>query len=199
MTTGEKIAILRKRIGITQEQLAEQLNVTRQSVSRWEMDAAFPEIVKLVKLSKILESSVDFLLNEDMNDDLDNSTAVSIYDCYKFIRECGYFFLATSIDNRPKLRPMSWICSNDKALFIGTDKRKKVYTDMIHNPQIEIASYNLNSRLWIRINGKLTPESSNVVREEMKSMYPLINQEFIEKEEIFFAVFKLNVEKINIR
>lgn len=43
MTTGEKIAELRKKKGITQEQLSEMLNVSRQSVSRWEMDAVFPE------------------------------------------------------------------------------------------------------------------------------------------------------------
>lgn len=43
MTTGEKLALLRKKKGMTQEELAEALQVSRQSVSRWEMDAAFPE------------------------------------------------------------------------------------------------------------------------------------------------------------
>ncbi len=55
MTTGEKIAALRKEKGITQEALAESLKVSRQSVSRWEMDAAFPETEKLIKLSRLLE------------------------------------------------------------------------------------------------------------------------------------------------
>ena len=64
MTTGEKLAALRKRKGITQERLSEILGVSRQSVSRWEMDAAFPETEKLIKLSKLLECSFDFLLNE---------------------------------------------------------------------------------------------------------------------------------------
>ncbi len=63
MTTGEKIAALGKEKGITQEALAERLRVARQSVSRWEMDAAFPETEKLMKLSRILECSIDFLLN----------------------------------------------------------------------------------------------------------------------------------------
>ena len=43
MTTGEKLAALRKRKGITQDHLAEILKVSRQSVSRWELNAAFPE------------------------------------------------------------------------------------------------------------------------------------------------------------
>lgn len=58
MTTGEKIAALRKRKEITQEALAESLKVSRQSVSRWEMDAAFPETEKLIKLSKLLDCSI---------------------------------------------------------------------------------------------------------------------------------------------
>ena len=68
MTTGEKLAALRKRKGITQERLSEILGVSRQSVSRWEMDAAFPETEKLIKLSKLLECSVDFLLNEELTE-----------------------------------------------------------------------------------------------------------------------------------
>lgn len=52
MTTGEKLAALRREKGLTQEQLAEALNVSRQSVSRWEMDAAFPETDKLIRLSR---------------------------------------------------------------------------------------------------------------------------------------------------
>lgn len=67
MTTGEKLALLRKKKGITQEELSEMLNVSRQSVSRWELDAAFPETDKLIKLSKLFECSIDFLLNEDID------------------------------------------------------------------------------------------------------------------------------------
>lgn len=66
MTMGEKLAALRKKKGITQEKLAELLKVSRQSVSRWEMDAAFPETEKLIRLSRLLECSIDFLLDEDM-------------------------------------------------------------------------------------------------------------------------------------
>lgn len=44
MTMGEKLAILRKRKNITQEQLSEILNVSRQSVSRWEMELIYPMI-----------------------------------------------------------------------------------------------------------------------------------------------------------
>ena len=68
MTTGEKLALLRKKKGMTQEELSEALQVSRQSVSRWEMDAAFPETDKLIKLSRLFDCSIDFLLNESIQE-----------------------------------------------------------------------------------------------------------------------------------
>lgn len=198
MTTGEKIAALRKKKGLTQEQLSEMLKLSRQSVSRWEMDVAFPETEKLIKLSKILECSIDFLLNDAMQDEEMQALSISVNDCYQFIRECSYFFLATAVDNKPKLRPMGMIYSNDSALFIATDKRKNVYADIINNSQVELAAYNLNTRKWIRISGKMKVESSSKIQEEMISMYPMIKQEYIDKDQIYLVIFKLLIENMNI-
>lgn len=64
MTTGEKIARLRKEHGLTQEQLAEKMEVSRQSVSKWESDLAFPETEKLIALSMLFGCSTDHLLKE---------------------------------------------------------------------------------------------------------------------------------------
>lgn len=63
MTTGEKITKCRKEKGMTQEQLAETLKVTRQAVSRWEGDLAFPETDTLMKMSRLFGVSCDYLLN----------------------------------------------------------------------------------------------------------------------------------------
>ena len=65
MTTGEKIAGLRKENNYTQEQLADILGVSRQSVSKWESDAAYPETEKLVKMGRLFGCSMDYLLNEE--------------------------------------------------------------------------------------------------------------------------------------
>ncbi|MDE6691701.1 MAG: helix-turn-helix domain-containing protein, partial [Clostridia bacterium] len=62
MTTGEKITEGRKKLGLTQQQFADELNVTRQAVSRWESDLAFPETDKLIKLSEMFGCSTDYLL-----------------------------------------------------------------------------------------------------------------------------------------
>lgn len=198
MTTGEKLAALRKRKGITQEQLSEILKVSRQSVSRWEMDAAFPETEKLIKLSRLLDCSIDFLLNTGRQEYGENTAEVSANDCFQFIRECGYFFLATSHDDIPRLRPMGMIYSDGNALFVATDKRKTVYSELTANPCVELASYNLNTRKWIRISGRMEMESSGKIREDMLALYPMITQEYVGQDEIFFVIFKLFINGIHI-
>lgn len=69
MTTGEKIAFQRKKIGMTQQQFADRLGVSRQAVSRWEGDLAFPETETLLKMSDMFGCTVDYLLryNDDGN------------------------------------------------------------------------------------------------------------------------------------
>ena len=62
MTTGEKIAEERKKLGLTQQQFADRLNVTRQAVSRWESDYAFPETDSLIAMSGLFGCSIDYLI-----------------------------------------------------------------------------------------------------------------------------------------
>lgn len=200
MTTGEKLAALRKKKGITQEQLAEILQVSRQSVSRWEMDAAFPETEKLIKLGKLLECSIDFLLNEELEDagERKRQEEISPESAMRFIRECGYFFLATSAEGRPRLRPMGIIYADARALYLVTDKRKSVYEDLTKNPLVELASYNLYTRQWIRISGRVRAEASREIQEAMLDMYPMIRQEYIHQDEMFFVIFRLDAEAVSI-
>ena len=68
MTLGEKLSKLRKEYNYTQEQLADILGVSRQSISKWESDIAYPETEKLIELGKLYECSMDFLLKEDVNE-----------------------------------------------------------------------------------------------------------------------------------
>ena len=70
MTLGEKIYEKRKARGLTQDALAEKLGVSPQAVSKWENDATCPDIALLPKLAKILETSVDDLLNEEQTPDV---------------------------------------------------------------------------------------------------------------------------------
>ena len=61
MTIGERIANLRKDAGYSQEYVAESLGVSRQAVSKWEKDLSSPDTENLIKLSELLNTSVQFL------------------------------------------------------------------------------------------------------------------------------------------
>ncbi len=64
MTFGEKLSRLRKENNYTQEQLAEILEVSRQAVSKWEQDIAYPETDKLVRIGNLFGCSMDYLLKD---------------------------------------------------------------------------------------------------------------------------------------
>lgn len=66
MILADKIIELRKKQGWSQEELAEMVNVSRQSVSKWEGAQSIPEMDKIIKLSEIFSVSTDFLLKEDI-------------------------------------------------------------------------------------------------------------------------------------
>lgn len=73
MKIGKKIAEARKKKNLTQEQLAELMAVTRQTVSRWELNLAYPEMEKVVKLASLLKVSCDYLLNDDYESPTDGA------------------------------------------------------------------------------------------------------------------------------
>ena len=68
MSFGKNLQYLRQLSGnMTQEQLAEKLNVSRQTVSKWEMDAANPEMDKALEICKVFNCSLDNLFREEMD------------------------------------------------------------------------------------------------------------------------------------
>ena len=76
MTLGEKLAKARKEKNITQEQLADHLGVSRQSISKWESDVAYPETDKLIRMSALFDCSLDYLLKETITEKEERSETV---------------------------------------------------------------------------------------------------------------------------
>lgn len=68
MTFGEKLQALRKAKAMSQEDLAEKLLVSRQTISRWEGDQALPDLSNIIALSKVFNVSIDYLVGTDMNE-----------------------------------------------------------------------------------------------------------------------------------
>ena len=71
MKLSDKIVGLRKSRGMSQETLAEHLNVSRQAVSRWEMGTAMPDATNILRLSKLFHVTADYLLDDEYQSDSD--------------------------------------------------------------------------------------------------------------------------------
>lgn len=67
MNLGEKIVSLRKKNNLSQEELAEKVGVTRQTISKWELEETTPDINQAKKLSKLFNISLDELTNNDIS------------------------------------------------------------------------------------------------------------------------------------
>ena len=78
MSFGQNLQLLRKMRNMTQEELAERMDVSRQTVSKWELDAIFPEVPKITELCSLFSCTMDQLVREDMN---------VLDDAYSDIRE----------------------------------------------------------------------------------------------------------------
>jgi len=77
MTVGEKIHVLRKQSGMSQEQLAEKITVSRQAISKWELGESLPDIDNIVQISKIFDVSTDYLLKQ----------GASVYTTSEYVNE----------------------------------------------------------------------------------------------------------------
>ena len=65
MTFGEKLKEARKEAGLSQEQFAQKLSVSRSAVAKWESDRGMPDVNNLKTMAQLLDVSVDYLLDED--------------------------------------------------------------------------------------------------------------------------------------
>ena len=80
MILADKIIMLRKKKGWSQEELAYKMNVSRQAVSKWESDQSIPDIEKIVQLSELFGVTTDYLLKgeTEQKEELENVSEVSV-------------------------------------------------------------------------------------------------------------------------
>jgi transcriptional regulator with XRE-family HTH domain len=69
MTLGEKIQICRKSKGVSQEEMASAIGVSRQALSKWECNTSFPDIDKIITLSNYFSVTTDYLLKDEYSED----------------------------------------------------------------------------------------------------------------------------------
>ena len=123
-TFSEKLLELRRQKGMSQEQLADSLGVTRQSVSKWESGTAVPELPKLIALSDLFSVSVDYLVKDclEVPESPTPEASSSTAKLEKQVDEISRLFRAWTWESKTKLfgLPLVSVCLS-------------FYPHMIHN------------------------------------------------------------------
>lgn len=126
MTTAEKLVRLRKEKGLSQLQLAEEINVSRQAISRWEVGLAVPSREKLRALSELYNVSVDYLLSDKTEDEAkekpSNHLRVGLIACVVVILliVVGVMLLHLHNTNKPQNEvPISEMETEEDVVFSG--------------------------------------------------------------------------------
>jgi uncharacterized pyridoxamine 5'-phosphate oxidase family protein len=94
----------------------------------------------------------------------------NMQEVYDFLKECGTYYLATSEDGQPRVRPFGTIDIFDGRLTIQTGKSKEVSKQMIANPKVEICAFAGDK--WLRVAGEAVDEPRIEAQEHMLEAYP---------------------------
>lgn len=106
MTIGEQIQTIRISKGMTQEYLAELLDVSRQSISKWELGQSIPDVEKIIRMSEVFQVSTDTLLLRKEEDILKNTNPLHLGCIYLVVKDfeksIGFYekFLGIKVTNR---------------------------------------------------------------------------------------------------
>ena len=88
----------------------------------------------------------------------------------EFLENAGVYYLATSKDNKPYVRPFGTVNIFEDKLYIQTGKVKNCYKEIIDNPFVEISAF--KDGKWIRVSGKLIPDDRVEAKKSMLDKYP---------------------------
>ena len=88
----------------------------------------------------------------------------------RFIKDAGVYYLATIEDNKPKVRPFGTIEIFEGKLYIQTGKNKKVYKQILDNPNVELCTF--KDGRWIRLSGELVSDDRVEAKKDMLDKNP---------------------------
>lgn len=110
MIFADKLIQLRKKAGWSQEELAEQMNVTRQSVSKWEGAQSVPDLDKMIRLSKLFGVSTDYLLKDEIENEESNILSDKISTLRRVSMEEANEFLSVKVRTAKSIAFAAFLC-----------------------------------------------------------------------------------------
>ncbi len=171
MSFGKNLQYLRQlSAGMTQEALAEKLNVSRQTISKWEMDAAIPEMEKALELCKVFNCSLDNLFREEMDQRSSAYTNLRVEEvpAFRYVEH-------TVISTEPESDAIGRVCQYAKAN--GIDNPRVIGWDFprLSVEQINVFKMHGYTAAWILPDG-VNPEGLEV-KEQPGHKYAAIHIE----------------------
>lgn len=171
MSFGKNLQYLRRLSGeMTQEALAEKLNVSRQTISKWELDTAQPEIDKAIELCRLFSCTLDNLFREEMNacDGAYSNLRVELVPAFRYVR---HIVISTDPEGDSIDRVTYFARQN------GVEKPRIIGWDFPYLSQEQINVYNMHgyAAAWILPEGLTLPNLE--IHEQKAHKYAAIHIE----------------------
>ena len=99
----------------------------------------------------------------------------------RFLTECGIYYLATTEDGKPRVRPFGTAEIFENKLYIQTGKKKDVYKQILKNPFVELCAY--KDGRWLRVSGKLIPDDRYEAKKDMLDKNPQLRMMYDENDD----------------
>ena len=136
MTMGQRIQQIRLELGLSQEEFGEKLGTTRQTVSRWELDQSYPELAKIVLISKLFSVTTDSILKD----------GISTFDTETEVFACGVYRSSNAEIVETEKYALKYYCSPDKSilgakLYTGYESKKRMVAVCERNQAENITEY----------------------------------------------------------
>ena len=102
-------------------------------------------------------------------------------EVWKFLKECGTYYLATDDNGQPRVRPFGTAEIFEGKLYIETGKVKDVYKQLVKNPRAEICAF--KDGTWLRVCGKLIPNDRVEAKKDMLDKNPGLRRMYDENDD----------------
>lgn len=154
MSFGKNLQYLRRLCGnMTQEALAEKLDVSRQTVSKWELDSAQPDIDKAIELCRLFSCTLDNLFREEMGecDEAYSNLRVEIVPAFRYVK---YAVISTDPEGDAinRMFNIAHDCGVDKPCVIGWD------FPFLSQEQINVYNMHGYAAAWVLPEGLTPPD-----------------------------------------
>lgn len=113
---------------------------------------------------------------------------------YDFLKECKTYYLATSEDGQPRVRPFGTVNIFDGKLYIQTGKAKPVSKQILKNPKVELCAFNGDK--WLRLSGELREDDRVEAKKSMLDSYPELRGMYDENDANTQVLYFKNVKAV---